>query len=151
MKNIVKSIFENVDGYTCRVKSDGLYVNGSMEGEVKIKSHDWSGVSLLVPLQWNDTNITRNTLSILNNHLGILNRNKGLEGVEDISMEARDQIHEELLTMISNTWVNAGTILLTSIKDIKLTYRDNTDLLYSIEIVYEKSTVLIYSLKAPKV
>lgn len=144
MKEFIKEIFKQLDGYTCMVNSGGLLVEGSMEGNLLISYKEHEGLRLKTLLKWNDNKPQFLVIPILNKHLGCLQKEKD-KHLEKISFEARDQISDELIDNISNMYVTVGLISIYGITDISLT--DYEGKLQRVEINYKDSKTIIRGLK----
>lgn len=146
MENIVKEIFNSLDGCKCRIKSGGLFVQGSTEGECMLSYNIYYGLFVTVPLEWNDNKPQVHILPVINSHLPAIQKEED-KHLAPISFDARDQIQNKLYETIKNLWVTAGLISFRGVKDIKIDGRPNDNNVYSVTITYEQSTISIYSIQ----
>lgn len=145
MKDIIKEIFKQIDGYTCRINSGGLHAQGSTEGECLLSYSDHHGLVIKSLLKWNDFKPQDLVLPCLNRHLKALQKESD-PNLTPIDFDARDQIYEALKQEIESSYVTVGLISLYGIKSISCTNRDKDESIYGLEIQYEHSKVSIYSL-----
>lgn len=150
MENIVREIFKTLDGCKCRVKSGGLLMQGSIEGECILSYNIYMGLYVSIPLEWNDNKPQVHILPILNGHLPAIQKEED-KHLAPISFDARDQLQNRLYETIKNIWVTAGLISFRGVKDIKINGRGTDNSIYSVTITYEQSTIEIYTIKPPKV
>lgn len=139
----IKSIFQQLDGKQCYIKSGGLLIDGSIEVKSKLEFSEFHGLVIYTPLQWNSIKIKTNINSIINNYAPW---NKNKEGEARLSSDMRDILMDKMHKMVNETWVKSGWISLYDIKSIKhLFYTDG--LINDMEIQYKDSTVSLSGIK----
>ena len=146
---IIKAIFEKLIGCEARVCVGGVYVQGSLEGDVIIG--DFNGahyIPLLQTLQWNAQKPINGIMSVVTNQL---KKNKLGHPIDFYSKGSESTELDGDYDIFNEITIQLGAIYLTNVTDYNVKFNDDkSETVRSLELIYKNgSTCQIRITKYP--